>query len=181
LRYVGTDTQKALSAVMSAIRGERYAGTISPELADALWSLMKSFRAPGRCDEEALARARSTLSEEAVGLRTLEILDLFDRIFGAGKNIDPQDVEDGLRLAYESGHEGATARFLLLSAQVAFTGNDIGAARDRTMQALELLDHLRTADEEYAALTTSAASNARYFSDMLGETEAARAIEHQYL
>jgi tetratricopeptide (TPR) repeat protein len=181
LRYVGADTMKALSEAMSAIRRERHAGTIPPELADALWSLMKSFRVPGRLDDEALTDARSQLSNDAGSLRTLEILDLFDRIVGAGKNIDPQNVEDGLHLARESGHSGAIARFLLLSSQVAYTNDDVGAARDRTMMALELLDHLTMVDNEYSGLTTSAASNARIFNTMLGDTETAKAIEQQYL
>ncbi|MEO6444856.1 MAG: hypothetical protein ABIZ91_01560 [Gemmatimonadaceae bacterium] len=179
LRYVGSDDQDAMEDLIWSVGGSPPYGGVSYDEAGAVYELIEDYRGPGAASRESFERVQPFVAADPVRQSALEIFRYADEIQSAPESYGQRPVARGLALARAQQHRGAEASFLALEAGLHHRANDLPAARDCTLQALDIFLMMADEDPAYAKRVMQTAQNAVSFTAMAGDVDAARTLLHK--
>lgn len=178
LRYVGSDDEDAMEDLIWSVGGSPPYGGVSYDEASAVYDLLEEYRGPGSASGTAYDRVESFVGSDAERKLALDIFRCADEIQSEAASYGMQPVQRGLALSRQAGHRAAEASFLAFEAGLRYREGDLAAARDRTLEALDIFLAAAEEDPVYAKRVRQTAQNAVSLTAMSGDHARARELLH---
>jgi len=174
LRYVAANSEQAMWDAIWSVGGSPPYGGVGWEEASAVYNLLEQYRGPGRAPDDAYAAVERHLAGRPNDVLALEVFRIHDHIASDPTNVGSEDVEAGLDLAQRLDHMGLMCYFAMLQSQRAYEHQDIGAAKEISLQVLPVLMTLFADDPVYGLQLAKTAQSAASFAVMDGDVESGR-------
>jgi hypothetical protein len=176
LRYLGSGDKEAMEDLIGSVGGSPPYGGVSDEEASAVYDLIEDYRGPDAASAASYERMQPFTAGDAHRQRVLEIFRCADEIQSDSARYGAAPVKRGLALSRQAGHRGVEASFLAYEAGLLYRSGNLPAARDRTLEALDVF--LEEADEDpvYATRVRQTAQNAVSLTAMGGDQKMAREL-----
>lgn len=178
LRYVGSDDEDAMEDLIWSVGGSPPYGGVSYEEASAVYDLLEDYRGPDAASAESYERVQPFVATDPDRRRALEIFRCADEIQSQAASYGMEPVRRGLALSREAGHRGAEASFLAFEAGLHYREGNVTAARDRTLEALDIILAAAEEDPVYEKRARQMAQNAVSLTAMGGDHGKARDLLH---